>query len=85
MDDNTIAAASELLLHDLLMGGSWSEEETLMIIDEHPDLLKHQDSQGKFPIHIECSSQCRSHIILKCIEIYPESLSAADKWVFAFT
>jgi hypothetical protein len=43
-----------------------------------------EEEEGAQPIdlrhlHLECNYRCRSSIIAKCIELYPESLSIADK------
>jgi hypothetical protein len=42
--------------------------------------LEHWSNKDHFALHIECGSQCRSTIISKCIEIYPNSLCVADEW-----
>jgi hypothetical protein len=37
--------------------------------------LKHEKSACNFPLHSECKNQCRSSILSKCIELYPEALA----------
>jgi ankyrin repeat protein len=50
----------------------------LMMIEKYPTASSHADADGRMPIHIECKYQCRSAIISKCIELYPESLAEND-------
>jgi hypothetical protein len=35
---------------------------------------------GALPIHHECDRLCRLAIIVKCIELYPESLAVPDNF-----
>jgi ankyrin repeat protein len=69
-----------LPLHWLLMNrpGPSSIEDALMLIMKYPAALSHQNIQGQLPLHTECSHSCRSTIIAKCIELYPDALAAAD-------
>jgi ankyrin repeat protein len=69
-----------LPLHRLLNNASSSIEVAMMMIEKYPAALKHQGNyKADLPLHIECNHQCRSIIISKCIELYPESLAVADK------
>jgi ankyrin repeat protein len=68
-----------LPLHALLFNISSSRALALMMIEQYPAALKHQDNHdGELPLHIECIMKCRSSIISKCIELYPEALSRED-------
>jgi hypothetical protein len=40
--------------------------------------FQHQNNAGELPRHIECDRQCRSSIISKYIELYPEALAHSD-------
>jgi hypothetical protein len=69
-------------LHILLTNTASSIEDALMMIEKCPESLRCGNicffSTGKIlPIHIECRNRCRSAVLSKCIEIYPESLSVA--------
>jgi hypothetical protein len=66
--------SSDLPLHMLLLGKFSCLDLVLTMIEKYPAAVKHQNSRGYLPIHIECSYRCRSTLILKCIELYPESL-----------
>jgi ankyrin repeat protein len=68
-----------LPLHWLLWNKESSTEDTLDIIAKYPAVLQLQDEDGNLPLHIECMNECRSSIIAKCIELYPEALAIADK------
>jgi hypothetical protein len=63
-----------LPLHQLLKNKASSIDDALMMIKMYPEALKHPDRYNWLPIHIECSDQCRSAILLKCMELYPEAL-----------
>jgi hypothetical protein len=63
-----------LPLHMLLWNESSAIEIALMVIEEYPAALQHQIHFGELPLHLECFCQCRSSIISKCIELYPETL-----------
>jgi ankyrin repeat protein len=66
--------AGDLPLHLLLVGISSSIDVELMMIEKYQAALQRRNNMGNLPIHIECSNRCRSTFILKCIELYPESL-----------
>jgi hypothetical protein len=76
-----LAAADDigcLPLHCLL-GSMWSSlDDALLMIEKYPAASQHQNKFGELPLHIECKHQCRSSIISKCIELYPEALSKTD-------
>jgi hypothetical protein len=65
-----------LQLHDLL---SSSEEDILQAIRDDPAALRRAEAYSNLPIHIECQHQCRSAVLVKCIELYTESLSMANQ------
>jgi hypothetical protein len=48
-----------------------------MLIDKYPAALQHRSKYGHLPLHLECIFHCRSFIIAKCIELYPQTL---DNW-----
>jgi hypothetical protein len=69
----------ELPLHKLLSNQRSSIKDALMLIDQYPAALQHQSAGYRYlPLHLECMIQCRSLILSKCIELYPESLAKAD-------
>jgi hypothetical protein len=74
-----VDADGYLPLHILLLHGSSPIDVALMMIEKHPVALQHSSRRGYLPLHIECWQQCRSSIICKCIELYPESLAHADE------
>jgi hypothetical protein len=53
------------------------------MMEEYPAALRHVGYDNKDlerqPVHLECENQCRSVIISKCIELYPECLAQADR------
>jgi hypothetical protein len=49
----------------------------LRMIKKYPAALQHHDENDNLPIHIEGRNQCRSSVVSKFVEIYPESLSMA--------
>jgi hypothetical protein len=51
-----------------------SVDVILMMIEKYPAALVRQNSYEFTPFHIECMTQCRSAIISKCIELYPQAL-----------
>jgi hypothetical protein len=63
-----------LPLHNLLHSTSSSIDDTLMMIEAYPSALQERDIDGFLALHNECMNQCRSSILNKCIELYPESL-----------
>jgi ankyrin repeat protein len=63
-----------VLLHVLLKNTSSSIDLALLMIEKYPKALKHQNAQGHLPLHLECMNQCRSSILSKCIEIYPDAV-----------
>jgi ankyrin repeat protein len=67
-----------LPLHELLENITSSINDAMMMIENYPAALQHQNRDGYLPLHIECMTQCRSSIISKCIELYPRSLSKVD-------
>jgi hypothetical protein len=70
----------DLPLHMLLRNKLSSLDDVLSMIEKYPAALNHQNKcHGYLPLHIECMYQCRSAIISKCIDIYPESLAVADQ------
>jgi hypothetical protein len=66
-----------LPLHLLLENKSSSIEDALMMIGKYPETSRHRNHDGKFPLNIECWGRCRSAIISKCIELYPEAIASA--------
>ena len=51
-----------------------------MLMEKYLAALQHATKyNGYRALHLECSLQCRSAIIAKCIELYPEALAGADK------
>jgi ankyrin repeat protein len=68
-----------LPIHLLLSNNTASVEDTLMVIEKYPEALQHRNSSGNLPLHVECLHRCRSAIISKCVELYPESLSISNK------
>jgi hypothetical protein len=67
-----------LPLHNLLGNESSSIEDALMMIEKYPAALQHQDNYDQLPLHIECFYPCKSIILSKCVELYPEALTVAD-------
>jgi hypothetical protein len=65
----------DLPLHWLLDNNSSTTEDALAMIEKYPAAVEHHGSRDELPIHVECQHQCRSAIISKCIELYPESLA----------
>jgi hypothetical protein len=65
-----------LPLNRLFGNKSSSEYDALKMIEKYPAALQYQNIYGYLPIHVECYRQCRSSIISKCIELYPEALDA---------
>jgi hypothetical protein len=63
-----------LPLHLLVCNQSSSIEDALTIIEKYPAALKCLGSDELPPLHLECINQCRSPIILKCMELYPDAL-----------
>jgi len=71
-----------LPLHLLLENLSSSIEDALMMIEKYPAALRHQNNRENLPIHIECMNRCRSAIISKCIEQYPEELAKVGSYEY---
>jgi hypothetical protein len=67
-----------LPLHLLLVNRSSTIEDALMMMEKYPTALQHQSNQGSLPLHFECFSRCRSIIISKCIELYPEAVAVVN-------
>jgi ankyrin repeat protein len=67
-----------LPLHVLLINRSSPAELAFYMIDKYPAALQQRSSDGCLPLHMECMGPCRSSIIAKCIELYPESLCTVD-------
>jgi hypothetical protein len=67
-----------LPLHWLMSSESSTVADALMMIEKYPAALQHQSKRGHLPLHIECQNQCRSSIISRCIELYPEGLAMTD-------
>jgi ankyrin repeat protein len=70
-----------LPLHRLILSKWSSVEDALVMIEKYPAALQHRDKQGSLPLHLEvlriCYGQCRScrpSIIMRCIELFPESV-----------
>jgi ankyrin repeat protein len=68
-----------LPLHFSLWNKRSTIDTTMMMMEKYPAALKHRvgDYGHYLPLHIECSVQCRSTIIAKCIELYRDALSLA--------
>jgi ankyrin repeat protein len=66
-----------LPLYWLIRSKSSSVEDALMMIEKYPAALQHRDRYGYLPLHIECRNRCRSAVISKSIELYPEGLAVA--------
>jgi ankyrin repeat protein len=65
-----------LPLHSCLLNDRTHNPGTdlaLMLIKKYPAAVRHPDKDGNLPIHLECHHQCRSTIVSKCIELYPQS------------
>jgi ankyrin repeat protein len=75
-------AHPNLPLHLLLYNSSSLINDALMMIEKYPTALQHQNYDGDLPLHIECLNQCRSSIITKCIELYPDTLFQIGKHDF---
>jgi hypothetical protein len=67
-------------LHMLLENPLASINDMILMMEEYPAALEHRRCVGShhLPLHIECSNLCRSSIISKCIELYPEALVLGD-------
>jgi hypothetical protein len=68
-----------LSLHRLLSNTKSIIEDALLMMEKYPAALEHQTWKGELPLHIECKHRCRSSILSKCIELYPEALTIADE------
>jgi hypothetical protein len=67
-------------LQELLKDTSiFATDILLAAFDHNPYALRRKDHNGNPLIHIECKNQCRSAVIRKCIELYPESLGIAGE------
>jgi ankyrin repeat protein len=62
-------------LNKLLQNDLNASESALLMMTACPDAVKHKNSDGDLPIHTECSMLCRYDVMLKAIELYPESLA----------
>jgi hypothetical protein len=72
-------SADGLPLHKLFRNKGSSIDDALILIEKYPAALQHSGRIGYLPLHLECVGQCRSTIISKCIELYPESVTLTDK------
>jgi hypothetical protein len=75
------ACLGQLPLHNALssfLDATQSSTIIDLMIETYPKAIRHANGVGRLPIHIECESQCRPHIISRLIELYPESLSLSD-------
>jgi hypothetical protein len=75
--------SSNLPLHLILKNSNACSQPAIAelvvdMIDKYPAGLQHRSSDGCLPLHVECMGQCRSSIVAKCIELYPESLCTED-------
>jgi hypothetical protein len=68
-----------LPLHRFLLNKSSPTHDTLLMIEKYPAALQHRNDFSQLPLHLECLYQCRSAIISKCIELYPDASAKADK------
>jgi ankyrin repeat protein len=66
-----------LPLHSLIKKGPLATDAVLVMMEKYPAALEHQTIFEDLPIHLECKNACRSSIISKCIELYPEALAKA--------
>jgi hypothetical protein len=76
-----LAAANDdgsMPLHLLLNRRRSDIKDALIMIEKYPAALKHPNRDEELPLCVECSNRCRSAIISKCIELYPEALSKTD-------
>jgi ankyrin repeat protein len=78
LSEVTGGGSGNLPLHSLLFDESSSVDDAFMMIDKYPAGLRHQNSYGYLPTHVESMTQCRSAIITKCIEQYPEAVAQSD-------
>jgi ankyrin repeat protein len=67
-----------LPLHMLLMNELSSTGDAQAMMEKYPEALQHQNVDGELPLHIECRHRSRWLVILKCVELYPESLAIAE-------
>jgi hypothetical protein len=65
-------------LHCLLENQSSSIDLAWMMMEKYPAALQHPNKMGQLPLQIEVIHQCRSAIISRCIELYPQALAQAD-------
>jgi hypothetical protein len=69
----------DLPLHVVLGNKKSWIADALLVMENYPAALQHSSSRyGYLPLHIECKYRCRSSIISKCIELYPEALRKPD-------
>jgi hypothetical protein len=69
---------SYLPLHVLLGNEASSIDIALMMIEKYPTALQHQNFGRWLPLHLECRHLCRSAIIARCIQLYPQALAMAE-------
>jgi hypothetical protein len=69
-----------LPLQCLLSNQSSSLDDALTMIEKYPAALQYRGAYSHLPLalHIECMNQCRSAIISKCIELYPQALAESS-------
>jgi hypothetical protein len=64
----------------MLWNRSATADQVLQLIEQYPAALMYRDLDDQLPIHIECQRQSRPSILLRCIELYPESVSEPGKY-----
>jgi hypothetical protein len=63
-----------LPLHLLLWNDLSMIDDALTMIEKYPEAIQHRGRLGFLPLHFECNQRCRPSIIMRCIELYPESV-----------
>jgi ankyrin repeat protein len=54
-------------------------EAVLQLIDAYPAAVKQPGLMGYLPVHMECFNEARPEVILRCMELYPESLEIVSE------
>jgi ankyrin repeat protein len=67
-----------LPLHFLLNNPASLVDDAIAMIESYPEALLYRCQSGDTPIVLECIMQCRSQVLLRCIEIYPKCLEIAS-------
>jgi hypothetical protein len=78
--ENELSKADEegyLPLHRILLNHESSLAIALMVMEKCPELVKYPGVNGYLPLQMECDHRCRSAVISRCIEVYPEALAIA--------